>query len=235
MFISNSRRFVFVHITKAAGTSITAALDKSCQWNDLALGGTTLGEAIQAPYRERFGIHKHSTASEIKAVVGEAVWDDYFTFSFVRNPYSRAVSLYTFIRRSVRETGYRWYLPIRRGRNLDLWRWPATRAYLATRSFSEFIRHPELQPDPGMRSQADWLCDGDGRLMVDFVGKVENIDTDYATVAERAGLGIESLTTHNRSGRGSWREHVSDADYEYLYDVYRRDFELFGYDPEPAG
>lgn len=232
MFISNSKRFVFVHITKAAGSSVVAAIDKSCEWNDIALGSTPLGRALEPPYRERFGIHKHSMAREIRAVMGEAAWNDYFTFSFVRNPFSRAVSLYTFVERVVRETGYRRYLPIRRGPGRELWRWRATKAYLATRSFSEFIRHPVLQRDDGMRSQSDWLCDDDGQLMVDFVGQVENIDADFATVAARTGLGQTRLTTENRSAGRQWHDYLSAADYDYLYDLFRRDFELFGYDPE---
>lgn len=236
MFISNSRRFVFVHITKAAGTTVTMALDKSFQWNDLALGGTTMGEAIQEPYRARFDFHKHSSAREIRAVIGHAVWDDYFTFSFVRHPYSRAVSLYTFIGRTLRESGYRRYRPWTRDRSQLFWEWPGTKAYLASRSFSDFIRHPEFLRAPGMRPQTDWLCDDDGKLMVDFVGKVESIDTDFAQVAERVGLERPEVTTHNRSAVRSWTKYLNaDADYAHLHDLFRPDFELFGYDPELRG
>ena len=42
MFLSNSRKFIFIHITKAAGTSITHALEKSMGWNDLVIGSTPL-------------------------------------------------------------------------------------------------------------------------------------------------------------------------------------------------
>lgn len=235
MIISNSRRFVFVHITKAAGTSVTMALEETLQWNDLVLGGTTLGEAIQEPYRAQFGLHKHCAARDIRAVVGDAVWDDYFTFSFVRHPYSRAVSLYTFIRRTLRQSGYRRYMPWTRDRSQWFWQWPGTKAFLATRSFSEFIRHPEFLRAPGAHAQVDWLCDEQGRLMVDFVGKVENIGTDFATVAERIGLDAPKVRTHNKSAVNSWTDYLKDAaDYAHLRELYRRDLEMFGYDPEPG-
>ncbi len=96
MIISNSKRFIYIHIHKTAGTSIEHAFDPSLQWNDIILGSTKYGEEIQHIYRQRFRLYKHSTAQECYDVVGAAVWDDYFTFATVRNPYSLAVSAFTY-------------------------------------------------------------------------------------------------------------------------------------------
>ena len=49
MIISNSHKFIFVHILKTAGTSICAALDPTLRWNDVILGGTGFGEKMNAP------------------------------------------------------------------------------------------------------------------------------------------------------------------------------------------
>ena len=74
MIISNSHRFIFVHVLKTGGTTVCAALDPFLRWNDVVLGGTEFGERMNGPYRDRFGLRKHSTAQEIRAVVGDATW-----------------------------------------------------------------------------------------------------------------------------------------------------------------
>ena len=44
-------------------------------------------------------LDKHSTAREVIQVLGEEEWHSCFTFSFVRNPYDRAVSFYHHLRK----------------------------------------------------------------------------------------------------------------------------------------
>ena len=236
MFISNSRRFIFIHITKAAGTSITAALDQSMAWNDLVLGSTPLGVDLQKHYLSRFKLQKHSRAIEVLWVIGKKRWEDYFTFSFVRHPYSRVLSLYTYVQNQVEGKGWKRYLrniPHLKINRDPVWNWPATTAFLETRNFSEFIRHPNLAWEPGMKPQVDWLHDQDGKMLVDFVGKVENINNDYLEVQQRIGLVPVPLQVLNRSrqpDRGL--PVVTEEDYQYLYDTFRIDFETLNYDPD---
>lgn len=240
MIISNSRRYIFIHVPKAAGTSVSNALDETLGWNDIILGGTCYGEAVQPLFRKRFGLHKHSRAIEIREVVGSRVWEEHFTFSFVRHPYSRAASHYGYIKRLIRDasgqksTRFRRrltrLLPLR-APSAPFWRWPATRAVLATRSFSQFIRHPAFMGAPIARPQVDWLVDGEGRQIVDFVGKVENLQADFAHIATQVGLSECPIGHDNRSRHVAWSELFKDpADFDYLARIYARDFMELNYD-----
>lgn len=65
--------FIFVHITKTAGTSI--------------------GNAIGLPVKH------HLTAKEVIAKIGRTKWNEAYKFTFVRNPWDRVVSLYEYRRR----------------------------------------------------------------------------------------------------------------------------------------
>jgi hypothetical protein len=96
MFISNSKKFIYLHLYKCAGTSVEVALSRTLQWNDILIGSTKAGEALPDTYQELFGLHEQSTAQEIKEVIGDSYWDSHFKFTTVRNPYSLAVSQYTF-------------------------------------------------------------------------------------------------------------------------------------------
>jgi len=223
MIISNSRKFIFVHVMKTAGTSVSAALDPCLRWNDVAIGGTRFGEQIQPAFRERFGLHKHSTASEIRAVVGADVWFSYFTFTFVRHPYDRIMSLYTWLHKTLRTAPP----------DAPQWSWQAAIAFRESHGFSEFIRHEQFRKSLGGRPQVDWICDDDGSCIVDFVGRFEDLDAARMTISHRIGINLEPFERHNVSGvRGRLAQFFSgEADYDYLYKLHEKDFEVFGYDP----
>lgn len=73
MIISPSRRFIFIHVVKAGGTSVTNSLRPFL------------------PVAERATTHhKHIWASQLRPLIAD--YDDYFSFGFVRNPWDRLVS-----------------------------------------------------------------------------------------------------------------------------------------------
>jgi hypothetical protein len=109
MLISNSKKFIFIHIPKSGGTSVTQLLDKELEWNDIVLGGTESGEAFKKIWSPRFGIRKHSLPSEIKSVIGGELYSSYLKFIVVREPVERVKSAFSFIRTLV-ETNAQWFL-----------------------------------------------------------------------------------------------------------------------------
>ena len=74
MIVNHSHKFIFVHVPKAAGTSVSELFSKFSAYSDLEVGGTELGVALQKAYKRRFGLSKHSTAEVIRAIVGEETW-----------------------------------------------------------------------------------------------------------------------------------------------------------------
>ena len=78
--ISDSARFVFVHIPKTGGTSVRAAL----------------ANHATDRYFERSPVTKHLRAREVLSQHPSVPFDDYFTFAIARNPYDLLVSFWTY-------------------------------------------------------------------------------------------------------------------------------------------
>ena len=79
MFINHKHKFIFIHIPKNAGTSIR---------NSFRTEGYD-----QRVVNKRY---PHDSCSMIRKYCGEEVWNTFFKFAIVRNPYDRLVSYYHF-------------------------------------------------------------------------------------------------------------------------------------------
>jgi hypothetical protein len=69
------------------------------------------------------------------------------------------------------------------------------------------------------------------------VGKLENMQEDIHFIGQMAGVELESIVTNPSSGNTSElaREYFSQLykdDVEKLYQLYKMDFEMFGYSPD---
>jgi len=116
MILSHKHRFIFIKTNKTGGTSIEIALSRFCGPDDVITPISPDDEALRASlgyrgaqnYRVgwfrsaghylRFGkwprFYNHMSAVEVRRLVGERIWEEYFTFCFERNPWDRALSLY---------------------------------------------------------------------------------------------------------------------------------------------
>jgi len=104
MILSYSSGFIFIHIEKAAGSSIQQALlphasvpPNSRLRRRLAWFGPL--NRIGGLYRA-VQFQEHVTANEVKRCLPPAVYDSLFKFAFVRNPWDRLVSRYAHLLRS---------------------------------------------------------------------------------------------------------------------------------------
>ena len=189
---------------------------------------TPLGRAIQPAYSKQFGLDKHSSASQIRNVVGAELWDSLLTFSVVRHPITRLQSLYSWLG-GVDRAGDRgrWgrLAPRSRPVHREPWSWPTMQAYVASASFSDFIRRPEVAQ--GFVPQFDVLAD-QGQCIVDRVLRYENLEAEFSALMLELGIPAQ-LGWRNRSASGP-RPAVSEADQRLLTDLFQSDFEAFGYD-----
>jgi len=78
--------------------------------------------------------------------------------------------------------------------------------------------------------QLDWISDAEGRIVVDFVGRYENLQDDCQRVCDI--IGIECTLSHlNKTKRSrDFREYYSSRTKRMVEEIYGRDIEAFGYE-----
>lgn len=179
---------IFVHVPKTAGTITSIAL-----------------------FGNRGG--GHLTASDYKAIFGEATFARYFKFAFVRNPWARAVAAFLFLK-------------------------SRTRAVASVAGYGDFGSFVEGWMNPRsvgtsihFMPQHEFVCTRDMGLAVDFLGRFESLPTSFEIIKQR--LGIDAELEPNTSSM----KRLIDFDSYYtrktrsiVREAYQRDIETFGYE-----
>ena len=215
MILNHQHRFLFIHVPKAAGTTITRALSPLTTFRDLEIGGTKYGEAIQERFAARFDLRKHSTGKVLRNRCPGHIWRRFFVFAFVRDPYARAYSVYRFLQR---------------------WKDGPHHEAVAAQGFTEFLASEDVQQGriEIARPQVHWLHDGGKPLGgVDFVGRVENFAEDFGfvlSVINRTPTAWTAEHQHNVSTRaGEWQRHVTAEAQALIETLYAEDFAAWDY------
>ena len=76
--------------------------------------------------------------------------------------------------------------------------------------------------------QTAFLCDADGGVTVDFVGRFESLAADFAHVAERLGIAPE-LPHLNRLAHRPYQAYYTPETRSIVADFHQRDIAIFGY------
>lgn len=192
---------LFIHIPKTAGTSIrhTLGVHQSKKVKNIpnALDHNLLS----------FGHISTSSLIRSGVIESEAV-EQAFVFTFVRNPFDRAVSL--------------WAHLVDHGRFVG--------------SFSSYCKKiARTKDNVGLfnlrrlsqaSSQHAWI---DG-VNLDFVGKYENLKEDFSTVCGLLGMDHVPKIGRMRIGKhNDWRTYYNRRLERLIYDRYEQDFKQFGY------
>jgi hypothetical protein len=216
--INNSKKFIFVHVPKAAGTSVTNTLSKYTSYQDLEIGGTLFGEQIQPAYKSRFGLAKHTPAAGIREIIGTADWDKMFKFSIVRNPYDRVISTFKFLKN--------WEGTPELYKN-KLKKFKDVNDYVLSNMWDE-----SDGPDFIFKPQTFWLTDNNDRnkVIVDFVGRLECLDEDLAFIQSKIE-GVNVLPERTPQLNKTEGEFQLDVDsIAKINNYYARDFGFFNYE-----
>ncbi len=217
MILSPDKRFIFIHVPKAAGTSINGALSM----HDVFFGAR--GDAARRAAAEKAGLpeacaalSEHASAKQFIAALSRTAYDGYYSFGFVRNPWDVAVSWFHYRLINPQVSGH-----------ADA---------VAAGSFHKYVKRHLTRPDGAhwVGLQHPFLVDEAGELAVSFIGRHESLERDFADTVTRLMIKTLPLDRFNQSYHAPWPELYTPATFEIVRGLVARDAQLFGYTDDPA-
>jgi hypothetical protein len=216
MIVSHRHRFIFVHLGRTGGRSITAALASHCGPDDIITGVPGV-----APQNAE-GLERHATAHEIRKLVGEDTWNEYYTFTFERNPWDKILSRYWDYAGQRPRKAYKRIFNAVAGRPLSFREWFLMRVWQGRLFGLGHIRFPRHY---GCYTAND-------RLMVDFIARFENRAEHLSELSDRIGIKIDpAVWIGNLSARkrAPYTEQFDPWMQRIVESVYAKDLEFLGY------
>ena len=205
--------FWFVDIPRTSSSSVRSELGKQF--------GKTHGKVniIEKEFQTGQIFADHLTAKEMKKRLGSFLWDRLFTFTLVRNPWERTLSIYFFRKKQGSIPG----------------NWSFRDYVLALSEASETDKYFRYS---GFRyGLADYITDESGKVIIAYVGRFETRDRDLSNIAKR--LNCKELGQVSIMGASPKGKHYSNYYDEEMREIvgkkFWKDTELFGYEFERVG
>jgi hypothetical protein len=146
----------------------------------------------------------------------KALWESYFTFSMVRNPWDRMLSYY--IWRKTKRWGHEAH----------------------KRSFDEWLSFVKECRDTGSgesvsrdfayatQQQFD-LLSIENTISLDFIGRFENLKQDFIKICELIGVPNLRLPTACRTRHKNYSTYYSSYAYGVVAELFKKDIDYFKY------
>lgn len=202
MPISHKHKCIFVHIPKTAGTSIEAALGMHGDKPNIGVIPYLNQEEDRYHF---FGKNlQHYTALQIEEQVENH--EEYFKFTFVRNPWDRFVSAVIF------NGGINY--TFKKNISRQVFKKNALRK----------IESDHLHYKP----QLDYILDQRKLPLVDFIGRYENIQNDFKFICNKLHTPLK-LDNRMKTVHRHYTEYYDNETRDIVAQKYAKDIEYFGY------
>ncbi|MCA9835393.1 MAG: sulfotransferase family 2 domain-containing protein [Trueperaceae bacterium] len=212
--ISHHYKCVFIHIPKSAGTSIGTKLGiyasegKNVQDHRTLKQVMPLGPGALAIYRKEIARDHYirfRAKLEGRPFLTREQYQNYFKFTFVRNPWARVHS---------------WYRNVLNDANhLRDYQVPADA------SLDWFIKNRLYTVQPQLEFIRDW----DGTIPLDFIGRFENLHEDFSYVCQKLGISDYTLPERVRIGTPLYVPEYTEENIDIVAKAFREEIEHFDF------
>nr|WP_321452382.1 sulfotransferase family 2 domain-containing protein [uncultured Carboxylicivirga sp.] len=210
--ISHKYKCIFIHLPKTGGESITSFFDD----NDR-------------------NIAKHANALQIREYVGEKIWNEYFKFTIVRNPYEQAVSMYSHLRKPLYQKNeiYKKYgktilNPILACKVALRKNFPSYCKKIYKRDY-KYIEKDRQWNINYFSPYLDWITDSDGNIIIDYIGRFENLTEEINHIFKVINKDHQTIPVHNKSNHTHYSTYYNQDARKIINQHYNKDIKYFSY------
>ena len=213
--ISHDNKFIFIQIPKTGSDSVCACLLSM-------LGKRDMMRELSNP--ELFMRKNHHSTLEQILTTGDSDISDYYTFTFVRNPFDRVLSEYLYIPKYLKqvETGI---IP-RICDNLKGYKSDKFKKQFKT--FKDYVTRDDGLIFIDLHDKQQIKYTESGRM--DFIGRFENLQQDFNIVCDKTGLPRQQLPHYNKTRHKHYTEYYDDETRQIVAERYAKDIERFDYE-----
>ena len=233
MILSHKHKFILFCNPKTGSTSLEKTLEEYQEGREFNRGIRQTGNGEFYPI---LFPNKHIPPLMLKAWLPQEIWQSYFKFVFIRNPWDWVVS------------EWKYHFKPKKVGITDLFNRPiATARYIKHSQriknlndkkvfsaedvdylFAHLKRFFPVLPNSSGLYQSHYVFDVDGNQLVDFVGKFENIDSDFKIISDKLGLDI-SLPHLNSTNRDRYKTYFTEDSKQRVAQLWEKDISNFGY------
>jgi hypothetical protein len=208
MRISHRHKFVFISVPKTGSTTVRKALNEHSD--------------VRSDKDFSYPFHISAYALKKRFMENGWNWDDYFKFSFVRNPWAVQVSRWSYIHKSA--TRKLFESPNKLQESANEFTLKSRETLKRHKTFKEYVIANVSQSDRFIFDKDD------GSLMMDFVGRQERLQGDFDIVCDRIGILRMELPFVNTTEHGHYAAYYDDESREAVAKSCAREVEVFGYE-----
>jgi len=206
LIISHKHKFIFFAVPKTATHAVRQALRPNLAQGDWEQQ-TLFGEQF-LPISELAAMgHGHISVRQLLQHLSSEVWESYFKFAFVRNPFDRFVSTCFFLNRKNPQFEESAITFMKSALNVERFR-------------KGMLVLPQNQ----------LLINDDGNVVLDAVGRYESLQVSYDEICSRIGIPTTELGRKNPSSHDAYVEYYDDELRDRVATFYEDDLRMFSYD-----
>lgn len=214
MLISHTHSFIFFHVAKVAGISIREALAPYTQepaYFKIRRPPVEVDGKPNALYEIWSSMLTHATVKQTQREFPKE-FNQYYKFAFVRNPWDWQVSMYHFLLKETQNTRYE-----------------TIKALGSFKNYLEWVATEDKPfPKGATKLQKSMLVNDDGQLVVDEIGRFENLTADFQQITSRLGISA-ALPKRNDSKHKDYRHYYDNYSRKLVATHFEEDIDLFKY------
>lgn len=182
---------------------------------------TSIARGFKQTFPRYTFVNKHHAASDVCLPLPDGILNTYKSFTVVRNPYDRAVSMWLWHPK-------RWGLPFKGFLERVGNGWYARRGKRYSPVSDLGVHWPHVP-------QIDWISDPSGKIVVDKILRFEQLQDDMDMLCKEWQLPRVTIPTMNSSAertgkrRFKWTFYYDAETANMVREYFRADFTAFGY------